>query len=242
MEVARALGMSGIYTSTLTRTGRDPFQVVKLKDNVKSFIEHYNKPVDVVSETSLEDALNTLQASAIIYCASASKQGGTAFEVDGDGVARAAKIAKDLGARFILISALALDRPDSQSYKITNSIGGNYDKIMDAKRQGEDSVRSLLSGTKDSVIIRSGVLLSGKTINGPSDLEVNQGDTIGGGLSRDELAGLAVGALKSGRKGVTVEVYRTKTHTKLQPEFSLPSGNERYSDTYEGLFTDLKAD
>lgn len=242
MEVAKALGKAGLFTCTMSRTGRNPFQVVKLKDDIKSYISHYDDPVDVIVEDSLRSALTSVKASAVVYCASASKQGGTAFQVDDGGVANAAKVASELGARFVLISALAVDRPDSKSYKITNSIGGNFDKIMDAKKLGEDKVRKIFSKSKDYIIIRSGVLMNGKTTNGASDIELNQGDTIGGGLSRDELAALAVGALQSGKTGLTVEVYRTKTHTKLQPEFPPSSGNEQYSQEYTGLFQKAKSD
>mmetsp|Transcript_15451 Transcript_15451/g.24057 ORF Transcript_15451/g.24057 Transcript_15451/m.24057 type:complete len:194 (-) Transcript_15451:35-616(-) len=192
--------------------------------------------------------MKDVHASAIIYCASASKQGGTSFQVDADGVANAAKTVKALGdnTKFILVSALAVSRPESKSYKMTNNIGGNYDRIMDAKRLGEDQTRSILSKSKNYVIVRPGPLLGVKSKNGSLDVEVNQGDTIGGGISRDELAGVVVGALvnpKTAKKGITVEVYRASTRTKLQPEFELQSGNEvTGSPTYAGLFDTVKPD
>jgi len=75
-------------------------------------------------------------------------------------------------------------------------------------------------------------------------LEVNQGDTIGGGLSRDELAGVlvCVGAMMNdAARGVTVEVYRKSTRTKLQPEFGDLSGKEKSADSYVGLFANTVA-
>ena len=106
---------------------------------------------------------------------------------------------------------------------------------MDAKYNGEVKTRKIFSsGKTDYVIIRPGVLLNGKTTAGPAGLELNQGDTIGGGLSRDELAGIVVGAIqsravaqnKSKGQGITVEAYRKSTAQKLEKQFVIPSGNE----------------
>lgn len=242
IEVAQTLAKEGLYTVTMTRTGRDPLHDFKLRPEVQAFIEHYPDAVSVVQKESLKEALTKVQASAIVFCASASKQGGTAFEVDDQGVGNAAEVARDLNARFILVSALAVDRPNSKSYQITNALGGHLDRIMDAKLQGENKVRSILSKNKDYIIIRPGVLMRGRTKNGPLDLEVNQDDKIGGGLSRDELAGVVVGALVSGKRGVTVEVYRRSTAMPLQSSFTIPSGREAQSNTYVGLFHSTEPD
>jgi hypothetical protein len=240
MEVAKSLAKEGIYTVTMTRSARDPS--VKLDDpQAKSYIQHYPDPVNVVDADSLKAVLESVHASAIIFCASSSRLGGSVFDVDDTGVGNAALAAKALDARLIVISALAVDRPDSESFKITNTLGGRLNGIMDAKRTGEEKVRRTLSQSKDYVIVRPGVLMAGKSI-GPQDIEVNQGDTIGGGLSRAALAEVTVGALVSGKRGVTVEVYRKATATALQPEFKLPSGSESTSDTYKGLFGSVKSD
>jgi dTDP-4-dehydrorhamnose reductase len=240
MEVVKSLAKEGIYTVTMTRSARDPD--VKLKDTqAKSYIQHYPDPVNVVDANSLKAVLESVHASAIIFCASSSRLGGSVFDVDDTGVGNAALAAKALDARLIVISALAVDRPDSESFKITNTLGGRLNGIMDAKRNGEENVRRTLSQSKDYVIVRPGVLMSGKSI-GPQDIEVNQGDTIGGGLSREALAEVTVGALLSGKRGVTVEAYRKATATALQPEFKLPSGSESTSDTYKGLFGSVKSD
>lgn len=243
MEVSKDMAKNGVSVVTMTRTGKDPFEIIKLGENMKQRISHYPSPVNVVSEDSLREALSKVKPSGIIFCASASKKGGTAFEVDDKGVGNAAKISKELGSRFILISALAVDRPESKSFKITNKLGGNLNGIMDAKMNGENKVRSILGGkSRDYVIIRPGVLMNGKSKIGASDLEVNQGDFIGGGLSRDELSGVVVGAFLSDKKGVTIEVYRTSTHTKLQPDFSENSGLEKYGSSYVDLFSNVKLD
>lgn len=242
MEVVQALAKQGIYTVTFTRTGKDPFHLVKLPPNLKEYVQHYDQggngsggAVVMPNEASLREAVEATHASALVYCASASKQGGTAAQVDGQGVGVAAKVAQQAGARLVVLSALAVDRPNSKSYQITNTIGGNFNGIMDAKRAGEDLVRAS-STLQDYIILRPGVLLSGKGSGMASDLELNQGDTIGGGLSRDELAQLVVAALQTPVTGVTVEAYRKKTATKLQPEFAIPSGRELTSNTYVGLF------
>lgn len=216
----------------------------RVAPEVKTNLNHFPDPVNVVDAVGLQQSLKAAGASAIVFCASASKQGGTAFQVDDEGVGNAAIAAKALGARLIVVSALAVDRPDSKSFQMTNTLGGTFNGIMDAKRQGEQRVRDTLSKSgKDYVIVRPGPLMSGKTYTGIAGLQLNQGDTIGGGISRDELAGVVVGALLSGTKGATVEVYRTLTATALQKEFPLPSGKEsKPSDTYTGLFDSVRAD
>jgi dTDP-4-dehydrorhamnose reductase len=226
----------------MTRTGRPPVQPVRLTPEVQSFLQHYPGPVSVTQKDALREALTKVHASAIIFCASASKNGGSASEVDDVGVGLAAEVARDLSARFLLVSALAVDRPNSKSYQMTNTLGGHLDGIMDAKLRGENKVRSVLAKTKDYVIIRPGVLLNGRTRNGPLDVQVNQGDQIGGGLSRDELAGVVVGALTSDKRGVTVEVYRRSTATPLQPAFTIPTGHEAQANTYVGLFDSTQPD
>jgi uncharacterized protein YbjT (DUF2867 family) len=241
-EVAQALAKEGLYAVTMTRTGKDPYQKAKLPEDVKAHLAHYPDPVNVVDSDGLQEALIKIKASAIIFCASASTSGGSAFEVDDEGVGNAALAAKKLNARLVVVSALAVDRPDSKGFKMTNTIGGNFNGIMDAKRNGEEKVRATLAGSKDYVIVRPGPLLSTKSQKGPSGIQINQGDTIGGGISRDELAGVVVGALVSGKRGATVEVYRTYSATPLQPNFSIPSGREATAETYKGLFDGVQSD
>lgn len=237
-EVAVALATQGRPVVTLTRSGRDPF-LTRQKLPCINFITHYPKPVSVTDLVAMTEAVAALKPAAIVFCASASSQGGSAAQVDDQGVGNAAQVAKDTKARFILVSALAVDRPDSNSFQMTNTLGGNYDGIMDSKFRGEERVRSTLSKDKNYVIVRPGVLMGGKTTKmGAAGIELNQGDYQGGGLSRDELAEVVVAALDNTNvRGVTVEVYRTATRTKLQPEFTKTSGNERSAATYAELFT-----
>jgi len=261
MTVARYVAdpsMGNMNAITLTRTGKDPYQIVKLPESTKANLRHYDQPFDVVrdSQQTITNVLKELSPSAVVYAASASKQGGTAQEVDDVGVAKVATACKEIGGcdTFVLVSALAVDRPDSKSFQITNTLGGNFQGIMDAKRSGEEKTKQIFRNSKNCkyVIIRPGVLMNSKTI-GPGGLELNQGDTIGGGISRDELAGLVVGAIQQSRSlkggtGITVEAYRKSTATKLQPEFAIPSGNELTVadggdfDSYRELFANAKTD
>ena len=248
MQVAETLA-SGTFGKPMTvvvttRTGKDPFAKIKLPSDIKNRIVPYDSSVDVRNLDSIMAAVKNTKAGAVVYAASASKAGGNAAQVDGDGPANAARAARAQRAKLVLISALALDRPDSKSYQITNTMGGFIDKIMDEKLRGEDAVRDIMGGRGkgDYVIIRPGPLLSGKSKNGANDIELNQDDTVGGGLSRDELAGVVIGALQAGIAGVTVECYRSKTATALQPDFSLPSGNELRASSYVELFDGAKID
>jgi len=253
MAVAEQLASTGLSTVVSTRTGKDPFARIQLPPDVREKLQFYDTGVDVRNIDSIVRALKETGAGAVVYAASASKAGGNASEVDGTGPANVAQAIVNVGGggdiRLVLISALALDRPDCKSYQITNTMGGYIDKIMDEKFRGEEAVRTIMKGKGKSapgnyVIVRPGPLLSGKSKNGAADLELNQGDTVGGGLSRDELTGVVVGALVAGEvaRGTTVECYRSRTATALQPEFALPSGRELRGNTYAALFQGVKKD
>lgn len=244
MAVAESLAdpaFGNMHAVTLSRSGRDPFQIVKLPQATKENLRHQTDPFDVrASQDTVAANLRAVAPSVVVYAASASRQGGNVFQVDDEGVEKVAQACKDIGALFVLISALAVDRPDSKSYQMTNTLGGNYQGIMDAKNHGEAKTREIFSSGGDYVIVRPGVLLGGKSLAGPAGLELNQGDTIGGGLSRDELAGIVVGAIQSkalansnktknkrkGGEGITVEAYRKSTAQTLEKKYPLPSGNE----------------
>jgi len=269
MAVAEAIAnpnYGNMNAVTLTRSGNDPFRIIKLPDQIKQNLIHYSEPFDVRSTQELvSKTIKELSPSVIVYAASASRQGGGSVDVDDIGVEKIATACAEVGAMFILISALAVDRPKSQSYQMTNTSGGKSNGIMDDKYNGEPKTKQILSKSKNSsyTIIRPGVLMQGKSPTGPNGLELNQGDTIGGGISRDELAGLVVGAIqnsssssnknkKKGGTGTTVEAYRKVTATKLQPEFNIPSGNELRTsidgsssssfDLYQTLFANAKID
>lgn len=265
MAVAESIAdpaFGNMHAITLSRSGKDPFQIVKLPEATKNNLQHFSEPFDVRdSQEAIVASLKTLSPSVVVYAASASRQGGNAFAVDDEGVEKVAIACKEIGALFVLISALAVDRPDSKSFQMTNTLGGNYQGIMDAKLNGETKTRKIFApgGAKsDYVIVRPGVLLNGKTTTGPVGLELNQGDMIGGGISRDELAGVVVGAIQSKasgkiKGGVTVEAYRKKTAQTLEKKYAMPSGNELAVDAgstaatsskslYQELFAKAKSD
>ena len=192
MAVAEQLATAGLTTAVSTRTGKDPFAKITLPPDVREKLQFYDSSatggVDVRNMDSIVRALKDTGAGAVVYAASASRAGGNASEVDGTGPANVAQAIANVGGdiRLVLISALALDRPDSKSYQITNTMGGYIDKIMDEKYRGEEAVRTIMKGKGKTtpgnyVIVRPGPLLSGKSKNGAADLELNQGDTVGGG-------------------------------------------------------------
>ena len=85
-------------------------------------------------------------------------------------------------------------------------------------------------------IIRPGVLIAGKNV-GATGIEFNQGDLIGGSLTREELGNVVAGAIENKKSaGKTIEVYRKTTRTKLMPEYGENSGREKYSDSWTGLW------
>ena len=128
MAVAEAVAdpaFGNMHAVTLSRSGRDPFQIVKLPKATKDHLKHNEKPFDVRdSQAAISSSLKALSPSVVVYAASASRQGGNSFEVDDAGVEKVAQACKEMGAIFVLISALAVDRPDSKSFQITNTLGG----------------------------------------------------------------------------------------------------------------------
>ena len=219
-----------IKVISATRSGSDPFKVIKLdKTNYTPFPEG----VDVKDAESVRRAIEAVNPSAVVFCASASKKGGNAEQVDFLGPKNVASVVG--GRKLVLVSALAVTRPESQGYKMTNSMGGVVDGIMSYKLQGEDAVRKT---TKNYAIIRPGVLVSGK---GGGPIEVAQGDYQGGGLSREELASLVVDAVVSPQSRFTVEVYRQKTRTALQKEFE-GKGTFLAADATKDPFAGVKMD
>ena len=130
MAVAEAVAdpaFGNMHAVTLSRSGRDPFQIVKLPKATKDNLKHQDEPFDVRdSQATISASLRALSPSVVVYAASASRQGGNSFEVDDAGVEKVALACKEIGAIFVLISALAVDRPDSKSFQITNTLGGEF--------------------------------------------------------------------------------------------------------------------
>lgn len=202
--------------------------------------------VDVTRLETIGPAI--IGASVVIFAASASRKGGSAKQVDFTGVENVAKECVRLKIpRLVVISSGAITKPDSLGYKVTNLFGG----IMGYKLLGEDSLKRAYSSAVDDVgyaIIRPGGLLDRDVAVGAGLVELNQGDTISGEISRIDVAECAVAAAlsKSIPSKVTFEVYEADKSGPLQSDFPKVSGFERsgrlLGADYEVLFRGLKQD
>ncbi|KAG7359925.1 NADPH-binding protein [Nitzschia inconspicua] len=143
-------------------------------------------------------------------------------------------------------------RPDSAVYKFLNLLGG----IMEEKIKGGDDVRSLYAKTEGGmtyIVIRPGGLTE-EPARGVSAMELNQGDTKSGRISRYDVAKLCVEAtlFPELNGGSTFECYDADTGKPLETvglsnilkmktdpsEFA--TGYERRGETYQELFRGLK--
>ena len=200
---------------------------------------------------------NAVEGSrAVIFAASASKQGGTAAAVDNEGLVNIAKacIAAKVPS-LVIVSSGAVTKPDSPVYKFLNLFG----KIMEEKIKGEDAVRGLyknLDGCTYTVIRPGG--LTEEEGKGVSALELNQGDTKSGRIARADVASLCIEAsiYPQLAGGTTFECYDAdtgkplatvgmsnimKAKNKDADEVYL-SGKERRGNTWEEIFTGLERD
>jgi uncharacterized protein YbjT (DUF2867 family) len=197
---------------------------------------------DVSDASSLPPALKG--CNAVIFAAQANfkKPGWNAFDVDAKGVVNVAQACIALGIpRLVVISASTTSRPDSLGYKGTNLIGN----IMDAKAQGEAGLlwayASAPAGLSYTIIRPGG--LDGKVTRGPGQLELNQGDTVSGTVSRADLAATSVEALyHSSADNATFELHEAATRYPIMRRFPKISGYERRGDTWDELFQGLVAD
>ena len=200
---------------------------------------------------------NTPNLGAVIFAASASTKGGDAFAVDRNGVISAAQacIAAKV-PRLVVVSSGTVTRPDSAVYKLLNTVGKG---IMEAKIQGEDEVRALYSDPSvraqnlGYTVVRPGGLTTGESL-GPAALELNQGDSKSGRLSRADVAAICIHALDSPATwDTTFECYEVLTAKpiesvgfsnilKLKGESAFVSGRERRGSTWAGLFDGLDVD
>lgn len=193
---------------------------------------------DVTDPASLAEALSG--AEAVVFAASASNGGGNAEKVDFIGVDNVAKACVSLKVpRLVVISSGAVTRPDSLGFKITNIFGG----IMDFKRRGEDALRVDYAEAGDELgyaIMRPGGLVDKKAV-GPIEIELNQGDTIAGEISRQDLAQSVAAAATSKTipSRVTFELSEIGSTGTLEGKFPKTSGYERRGNTYDEMFKGL---
>ena len=212
---------------------------------------------DVTSYQSLTTAMSKQPLGAVIFAASASPKGGDAFAVDRDGVLAAAKacVANNV-PRFVIVSSGTVSRPDAAVYKLLNIVGKG---IMEAKIQGEDAVRELyanpdlLTRKIGYTVVRPGGLTTGESL-GVTALELNQGDSKSGRLSRADVAAICVQCLDSSDAfDTTFECYETLTAKpvesvglsnllKSKDPTIFVSGKERRGETWSSLFAGLERD
>lgn len=197
---------------------------------------------DVTKPETLSPAIKG--ASAVIFAASASKNGGKAQAVDCDGVENIARscIAEKI-PRLLVISSGAVTKPDSFGYKVTNLFARG---IMGLKLEGENRLRALYASFAPPgvtyTVLRPGGLSNDKGL-GVSGIELNQKDTIIGEISRVDVAATAVAAIGAADAAdVTFEVYEIGRRTPLQKEFPEKSGMERRAGTWEEIFKGLVKD
>jgi len=208
---------------------------------------------DVTSSSSLSRLLDKGSADAVVYCASASKEGGTARQIDCDGVVSCAKLCiENKIPNFVVVSSGAVSKPFSPVYLFLNLFGG----IMAAKFEGEEKVRALYAGSNDEnlgyTIVRPGGLTEEPPL-GVVGLEINQGDVMSGRVSRWDVAEVCYEAAKSkATSRVTLELYNKDTGKplnsvgfsnlfKLKSEAASATTGFRGS-SYDAIFTCLKQD
>ena len=209
---------------------------------------------DVTDSKSVVTAVEGTRA--VIFAASASKEGGTAAQVDNLGLVTVAEAC--LAAKvphLVIVSSGAVTQPNSPVYKFLNLFGN----IMEEKIKGEDTVRSLYkSDTSSSVytIIRPGGLTEEPGL-GVSSLELNQGDTKSGRIARADVAALCVESILNpkGSGDTTFECYNSDTGKPLQTvgisnilkqksstTSELVTGRECRGDSWEAIFSGLEKD
>jgi hypothetical protein len=220
----------------------------------------YNSNLLTVSSCDVKDTnainKNVQGCFGVIYAASASKNGGTAKEIDNDGVVTTGRACVEQKIpRYVVLSSTATTRPKSLGYIFTNVMGG----IMDEKRQGElgvyqgynvdFTVDTPPSRASSYTIVRPGGLEEPKKneILGPSRLEISQGDVLAGIISRADLAEVSVELALSTAANVqntAVELYYTDSVQPCEKRFRSYMTNgiapRLHGDTYDGLFQGIK--
>ncbi|KAG7353757.1 NmrA family protein [Nitzschia inconspicua] len=208
---------------------------------------------DVTQPSTIAEAVQGTRS--VIFAASASKQGGTPAQVDSEGLVNVAKACIEAKVpHLVIVSCGGVTRPDSAVYKFLNLLGG----IMEEKIKGEDDVRSLYAKTEGGMtytVIRPGGLTE-EPARGVSAMELNQGDTKSGRISRYDVAKLCVEAtlFPDLTGGSTFECYDADTGKPLETvglsnilkmktdPSEFVTGYERRGETYQELFRGLKKD
>jgi uncharacterized protein YbjT (DUF2867 family) len=241
----RATSRSGVY---ITNNNMEDPEEQPQNNNKNPLL----KPMvcDVTNPSTMDAVVQG--ARAVIFAASASKAGGTPAQVDNVGLVNVAKacIAAKV-PHLVIVSSGGVSKPDSPIYKFLNIFGG----IMEEKIKGEDLVRNLYAGVEGATytIIRPGGLTEEPPV-GVAGLELNQGDTKSGRISRFDVASLCIESTLYPQQtgGTTFECYEAVTGkpmgsvglSNIMKQKSDPSefvtGKEQRGDTWEKLFTGLE--
>jgi hypothetical protein len=158
---------------------------------------------------------------------------------------------KEKVGRYVVISSGSTTRPNSLGFKFTEmAVAG----IMTQKRIGEVGVRDAYSSNKSSsssfTVLRPGGLDEPKQniIQGPSALEISQGDVLSGFVSRADVAEVAVELALSSLpnvKNTAIELYYQNKVVPVDRGFKKylqDSDVERlHANSYAGLFQGVKA-
>jgi len=210
---------------------------------------------DVTIPSTVKSAIEG--SRAVVFAASASKQGGTPSAVDNLGLVNVAKACIDAKVpSLVIVSSGAVTKPSSPVYKFLNLFG----KIMEEKIKGEDTVRALYKDTGSCctyTVIRPGGLTEEEG-KGVTALELNQGDAKSGRIARADVAALCIEATLFPKLsgGTTFECYDSDTGKPLatvglsniakannKPGDSVfLTGKERRGATFEEIFTGLEKD
>jgi hypothetical protein len=251
-ECVKALRARGISCRACTRQGeyRDGSDL----EGIESC------KCDVTDVSAIEKAVNG--ASSVIFAASASKGGGTPAVVDNEGLVAVAKacISANVG-QLVIVSSGAVTKPSSPVYLFLNAFGS----IMSEKIHGEDAVRALYAdGTPaherglSYTVVRPGGLTEEPSLDSVEGLELNQGDTKSGRISRADVANICVEALAYPELtgGTTLECYNADTGAPLgsvgmsnifkqktdSKDGGFVSGRECRGGTWKELFGGLEKD
>lgn len=209
-ECVKALQSRSVSVRACSRTG-------KFRGEASKSVEA--RVCDVTNVSTIAPAV--AGASAVIFAASASKEGGTPAVVDNAGLVAVANACIDAKVKqLVIVSSGAVTKPSSPVYLFLNVFG----KIMEEKIKGEDTVRELYASGSPAdkeglsyTVVRPGGLTEEESLGSVSDLELNQGDSKSGRIARADVANICVEALYNpeltGR--TTFECYNADTGAPL---------------------------
>ena len=244
----RVLTRDGTWPSTSAQPGLSEASLALVEQSKDTLLTV--APCDVKDPDAIRQAVQGCRA--VVYAASASKNGGDAIAIDNIGVVQAAQACLENQVdRYIILSSTATTRPNSLGYKFTNILVGG---IMDEKRKGEVGVQELYQQANPDkssfTIIRPGGLNEPKEniVLGPSALEISQGDTLAGIVSRADLAEVSIElALRRNApnlKNTAVELYYTDSVQACERRFKDFVNNGEaprlHGQTYDELFSGIQ--